>query len=111
MTKDVPELKAHEANEDHLIQFLHEKMDKMVFFLDDMANATYISEQTKHTFNEIKEYVNMIAADRAHLKATNGDPKQILYLGEKAKLLQFKIDQIEYNWNYCECAGPDCPCA
>lgn len=92
MTKDVPELKAHEANEDHLIQFLHEKMDKMVFFLDDMANATYISEQTKHTFNEIKEYVNMIAADRAHLKATNGDPKQILYLGEKAKLLQFKID-------------------
>ena len=27
------------------------------------------------------------------------------------KLLQFKIDQIEYNWNYCDCAGKECPCA
>lgn len=33
-----------------------------------------------------------------------------MYLAEKIKLLQFKIDQIEYNWKYCECSGKDCPC-
>jgi hypothetical protein len=44
MIKDVPELAAREASETRLIEFLKEKLDKMVFFLDDMANATYISE-------------------------------------------------------------------
>ena len=61
MSRGVPELQSVDLNEAKLIDFLKEKVDKMVFFLDDMANATFISEQTKHTFNEIKDYVNMIA--------------------------------------------------
>ena len=44
MSKDVPELQAREPSEGRLIEFLKEKLDKMVFFLDDMANSTYISE-------------------------------------------------------------------
>ena len=68
LTKDVPVLKSADCREEKIIDFLKDKLDKIVFFLDDMANATYISQRTKQTFHEIKDYVKLMEQDRQSLK-------------------------------------------
>lgn len=82
----------------------------METFLDEMTLTKHISENEKHLFKEIKDYVVLLGQQRENIKKS-GNERQLEYVDRDLKSLVNKISTIENKNHLCACKGQkDCEC-